>query len=65
MKTTSCTRKNAQSVQTGWPRIIAEAEAALVRTKARERELKRAIKTMRLKIQAGEEFPLRDYKWEA
>lgn len=47
-----------KNVQKGWVSILADAEAALRETKAREQALRRSIRAIRAKIERGENFAL-------
>ncbi|MDQ2945014.1 MAG: hypothetical protein M3Y27_03585 [Acidobacteriota bacterium] len=56
MSKTKATR-NIQNVQTGWEPILEYAEDALHEAKLRVRQLTQAIRTLQVKIEAGEKFP--------
>jgi len=49
--------KSAKNVQIGWPKILADAQAALRENKALSRALRRSIRIIETKLARGEECP--------
>jgi hypothetical protein len=45
------------NVKDGWMKVLADAEHGLAEAQTRVRRLKRAIRTLRTKIKAGEPWP--------
>jgi hypothetical protein len=54
----AASRQKITNVNNGWGRVLADAEIALGEAQSRARSLKRAIRTNRSKVSAGEAFPV-------